>query len=207
MGDIAAFGADHLLRRSLRRLAHLGMAAAGMLAALVLAGCAPDYDWREVRAPGGEYWVQVPSKPAVMTRRIHLQGVEVDMTMQGARVKENAFTVGLVPMPSQPAEAAGLSPEAMLAAMREQMLRNIGAAPSTPVQAAAANIVDLDGRRIGKVPLQSVSASGTGRHAGIQMRARFGHWRGYALQIVAVGPQLDAEQTDLFLDSLRLVQP
>ena len=178
-----------------------------MLALFALTACTPDYDWRDIRAPGGEYWVQLPSKPAGMTRRIHLQGFAVDMTMQGARVKENAFTVALAPLPSQPAEGAGLSPEAMLAAMREQMLRNIGAAPSTPAQTADVDIVDLEGRRIAKVPLQAIGAAGTGRHADIRMRARFGQWRGHALQIVAVGPALDPDQVEHFLDSLRLVQP
>lgn len=196
-----------LLRSSLDRFAGLGIAGAALLAATVLAGCTPEYDWRDIRGPAGEYWVQLPSKPAVMMRRIHLQGFQVEMTMQGARVKENAFTVALVPLPSQPAEAAGMSPEVILAAMREQMLRNIGAAPSTPTQVTAVDVVDLEGRKVGRMPLQAVSATGTGRHADLQMRGRFGQWRGHALQIVAVGPQLDPEQADHFLDSLRLVRP
>ena len=214
MGDIAASGADCLLRCGLGRckrgsdcgFKQLASAGAALLTAFVLTGCTPDYDWRDIRAPGGEYWVQLPARPALMTRPIHLQGFEVDMTMQGARVKENAFTVALAQLPSGPAEAAGLSPEGMLAAMREQMLRNIGAAPSTPAETAVVDIVDLEGRRVGKMQLQAIGASGTGRHANMQMRARFGQWRGQALQIVAVGPALDAEQAEHFLDSLRLVQ-
>ena len=183
--------------------------AALVLLAMLLTGltaCSPTYNWRDIRGPGGDYWVQLPARPSVLTRRIYLEGLEVEMTMQGAKVNDNVFTIGLVPLPSPSAEAAGLSPERILAAMREQMLRNIGAAPSTPAETAVVDIVDLEGRRVGKMQLQAIGASGTGRHADMQMRARFGQWRGQALQIVAVGPALDAEQAEHFLDSLRLVQ-
>lgn len=177
-----------------------------LLAALLLSGCSPEYDWRDIRGPGGEYWVHLPAKPSTMTRRIHLEGYEVEMTMQGARVGENSFTVALVPLPAQPAEAAGMTPERMLAAMREQMLRNIGASPSTPSQSAAVDLVDVDGRKAGRLQLQAVSAKGSGKHADMELRGRFGLWQGHALQIVSVGPQLDPEQVEHFLGSLRLVK-
>src|SRR5690606_6357994 len=99
--------------------------AAGV--ALLLAACSPEYDWRDIRAPGGEYRVHLPATPVSMTRRIHLEALEVEMTMQGARVKDNSFTVAEVPLPGLPAER-------ILLAMREQMLRNIGAPPSLPAQ-------------------------------------------------------------------------
>jgi hypothetical protein len=206
MGEIAVFGASSLLRRPWRLPGRWRVATAAMLAALLLAGCAPEYDWRDIRAPGGEYWVRLPAKPAIMTRRIHLEALEVDMTMQGAKVKDNAFTVALVPLPSQPAETAGMSPERALAAMREQMLRNIGAPPSTPSQSVGVDLVDIDGRPIGKLQVQEVAARGTGRHADMALRGRFGVWQGQALQIVAIGPDMDPEQTGHFLDSLRLVK-
>ena len=183
-----------------------GSLLAVLAAALLLAACSPEYDWRAVRGPGGEYWVELPSKPATMTRRIHLEGVEVEMTMQGAKVGERSFTVAVVPLPAPEAEAAGMTPERMLAAMREQMLRNIGAAPTTPTQAVAARLVDADGRDAGKTQLQAVSARGTGRYADMELRGRFGLWQGHALQIVGVGSQLDPQQTEYFLDSLRLVR-
>lgn len=179
---------------------------AGLAAALLLAGCAPEYDWRDVRGPGGDYWVQLPSRPATMTRRIHLEGAEVEMTMQGAKVGERSFTVASVPLPASAAEAAGMTPERMLVAMREQMLRNIGAPPTTPTQAVAVRLVDADGRDAGKTQLQSVSAGGTGKHAHMELHGRFGLWQGHALQIVVIGPQPDPQQTEHFLESLRLVK-
>jgi hypothetical protein len=196
MVDIAVAGAGRSWR----------IVLAAFAATLLLAACAPDYDWRDVRGAGGEYWVQMPARPATMTRRIHLEGHEVEMTMQGARVGENAFTVALVPLPAPDAEAAGMTPDRMLADMREQMLRNIGASPSTPTQTVAVRLVDADGRDAGKGQMEAVTARGTGKHAAMELRGRFGLWRGHALQIVGVGPELDPQEAEHFLGSLRLVK-
>jgi len=111
-----------------------------------------------------------------------------------------------VPLPGPNAEAAGMTPERMLAAMREQMLRNIGAATTVPTRAVAVRLADADGREAGKTQLQAVSARGTGRHADLELHGRFGLWQGHALQMVAIGPQLDPQQTEHFLESLRLVK-
>ena len=181
--------------------------------AMMLVACSPEYDWRDVRSPGGEYWVQLPARPAIMTRRIHLEGLAVDMTMQGAKVGDNSFTVALVPLPGQAgaqsggqAEAAGVSAERILLAMREQMLRNIGASPSTPLEVATVTLADADGRKIGAMQVQAISARGSGKRAELQIFARFLLWHGQVLQIVAIGPGLGAEAPAHFLDSLRLVK-
>jgi hypothetical protein len=170
---------------------------AGILACL--AACSPAYDWRDVRGPGGEYRVHLPAKPAEMTRRIHLEDEAVEMTMQGARVGENAFTVAVTTLP------ASMPPEHVLVAMREQMLRNIGAPASTPVSDASVDLVDAAGRKVGVLPVQAVDARGTGPQATMRMRARFMRWHDHALQIVAIGPDMEPEQADHFLASLRLV--
>jgi hypothetical protein len=86
------------------------------------------------------------------------------------------------------------------------MLRNIGAPPGAPSQAATVAVVDANGRKTGAVQWQSIAARGSGRHAAMELRGRFGLWRGHALQIVAVGPALDPERASYFLDSLRLVE-
>ena len=74
------------------------------------------------------------------------------------------------------------------------------------MQPVAVDLVDTESRKVGQVQLQAVSARGTGRHADMELRGRFGLWQGHALQIVAIGPQLDPEQAKHFLDSLRLVK-
>jgi|GEM_PF-276834 len=192
-----------------------GMSAIGLLCLLwiPLAGCFPTYDWREIKAPGGEYRVHLPAKPATLSRQIHLEALAVEMTMQGARVEENTFTVAMVPVPAgsdgkanQSASGKAESGEEILRAMREQMLRNIGAEPSTPSRPVAVIVVDDDGAKIGEVNAQEVAAVGSGKSVGLEMRARFVLWQGQALQIVAIGPRVDPEQAVYFLDSLRLVK-
>ncbi len=217
-----------------------GLPAVGLLCLLCipLAGCFPTYDWREIKAPGGEYRVHLPAKPATLTRQIHLEALAVEMTMQGARVEENTFTVAMVPVPagsygkanqsaSGPAASGPAGGEAVedrpvgdrpveggpvesggeiLRAMREQMLRNIGAEPSTPSRPVTVIVVDDAGAKIGEVKAQGVAAAGAGKSLGMDMRARFVLWQGHALQIVAIGPRVDPEQADYFLDSLRLVK-
>jgi hypothetical protein len=209
MGDIAVFRAGGLRGRRPFLLLDSPRLAALVLLGLLLSGlaaCSPAYDWRDIRGPGGDYWVQLPARPAVLTRRIHLEGIEVEMTMQGAKVDENAFTIGLVPLPSASAEAAGMSAERILAAMREQMLRNIGASPATPSTSVEVDLVDLDAKKIGTTRLQAVSAGGSGRHSAMRLYGRFGIWQGHAVQVVAIGPELDPEQAEHFLSSLRLVR-
>jgi hypothetical protein len=207
MAEIVAFPADSPVRRGLR----IGAA----VLALLLSACSPEYDWRDIPAPGGGYQVHLPAKPATMTRRIHLESLEVEMTMQGAQVKGNSFTVADVPLPAPgsstpgdagPGQAAGMSPQRILLAMREQMLRNIGAPPSMPARDVDISLIDADGTKVGATPAQAVVARGTGKHADLEMHARFVLWQGHALQIVAVGPDLDPEQAGHFLESLRLVK-
>ena len=173
-----------------------------------LAGCSPDFDWRELPAPGGEYRVQLPGRPAVMTRPIHLEGIPVEMTMQGARVGETSFTVAVVPLPGSGAagsSAAVVGPDRVVAAMRAQMLRNIGAAPETPAREVEVDLIDADGRRVGRLAMQAVAADGVGRHAGTHLEARFGHWQGRALQAVVAGPPVAAAEVEQFFGSLRLL--
>jgi len=55
-------------------------AAAGLA---LLAGCAPEYNWREIRAADDGYVVMLPDKPAALTRRIDLDGLPVSMSMKG----------------------------------------------------------------------------------------------------------------------------
>ena len=54
--------------------------------ALLLGGCSPSYDWREIRAEDDHYLAMMPGKPDALTLPIDLAGMKVSMTMRGARV-------------------------------------------------------------------------------------------------------------------------
>ena len=75
-----------LAARSLRATRSLPWFAAVLVACAELSACAPRHDWREIRADEDHYLAMMPARPDRMTRPIDLDGMPVNMTMQGARI-------------------------------------------------------------------------------------------------------------------------
>lgn len=171
------------------------------LAAFLLAACAPEYNWREVRALEHGYQVMLPGKPAAMTRRILLGEVEVSMSMQGARAGENAFTVAVAELP----DAQAATRLAAQAAMRAGMLRNI-AGTERSAQPVTVQVVDASGAALGREQALRIEADGSAQGQPVRMLAGFTARGSRAWQWVVLGPQPDPEQARTFLDSFRLVQ-
>jgi hypothetical protein len=172
---------------------------AAVACAAWLAACAPEHDWREIRADDAHALVTLPAKPARMTRTIHLEALKVDMTMVGAQAADVAYTVGAVVLP----DATDATRERALAAMRAAMVRNIGGTEraTRPVEVA---LVDAGGRAAGSVRGVEVEASGRMRDGDAVMIARFAASGRYAWQAVVLGTRPDREQAAQFLDSLRV---
>lgn len=161
-----------------------------------LAACTATFDWREVRCADGAVRCLLPGRPAEMSRRIHLREAEVEMRMTGAQAGGLSFTVAsLASAPASP-EAA----RALLDAMREQMLRNVKAAPAQgdPVGVPS---VDSAGRRL--APRDGVELSV--QSDTMRMKARFFLAHGRPTQAVVMGPQMDDEAARQFLDSVTIV--
>lgn len=150
-----------------------------MLAAALLAGCNPTYNWREHTNQEGRYKVLFPAKPASFTRPVDLAGLPVSMTMTAAQVDGSTFAVGTAVAPDAARAAAALP------AMRTALLRNIGAAD---VASAAGLQVDAQG-----------SGSGKPMH----LRGRFEARGARIYQVIVVGPAgaVPPEQVDQFLTS------
>ncbi|VXB55094.1 hypothetical protein [Massilia sp. 9I] len=104
---------------------HIQRLFSASLAALVLAGCSPTYNWRDYTSSDGSFRVLFPAKPSSHTRPIDLGGIKVDMTMTAAEVEGTTFAVGTAVAPD-----AAMA-QATLPAMRAALLRNIGA--SAPI--------------------------------------------------------------------------
>lgn len=171
------------------------------LAALMLAACSPEYDWREIRTPDSGYAVMLPGKPASMTRTIRLDAIESLMSMQGAKVGETSFTVAVAELPDD----SPATRESALAAMRAGMLRNIGGTESG-ARAVQVSRVDGTGAALGRVPATRVDAGGALQGSPVAMSAGFVAVGNRAWQWVVMGPAVDREQADIFLDSFRLIQ-
>ena len=175
--------------------------ASAALAAFLLAACAPEYNWREVRSSEHGYLVMLPGKPASMTRTILLEETEVPMTMQGARVDETAFTVAVATLPDD----RPITREKAQAAMRAGMVRNIGGTERV-ADARDVTVVDASGVTQGRVPGVRVEADGSAQGKAMTMLAGFTSRGTRAYQWVAVGPDVRREEALTFLDSFRLLR-
>lgn len=169
--------------------------------ALVLAACSPDYNWREIRQPAEGYLVMLPARPASMSRPINLDGLAVTMSMTGARVDEQTFTVGTAMLPdAEPAtrEKAG-------AAMRAAMVRNIAGREiaSADVQVP---VLDGAGRSVASQGATRIEAAGEVAGRPAHMSAQFVARGHRAWQVVVIGPDPDPGHSQQFLDSFRLVE-
>ncbi|MBQ5949307.1 hypothetical protein [Massilia sp. ST3] len=153
--------------------------------ATLLAACNPTYNWREVSSQDGAYTVLFPAKPSSFTRSVDLNGLRVDMTMTAAEAEGVTFAVGSGTAPDAAAAQAALP------AMRQALLRNIGAKED-----AAAP--DNKGRL-------AVDATGTGNGQPVRLVGSF-EARGVRFyQVIVLGKRsaVAPEQAEQFLTSFK----
>jgi hypothetical protein len=166
----------------------------------LLAACSPPHDWREIRADEDRFRAMMPARPDRMTLPIDLDGLAVQMTMQGARVEEVAYTVATAALP----DATVATRERALAAMRTGMVRNIGGRELS-AEALPVPVIDASGAIVGSAPGWRVEAEGQAGGQKVSLQAIFAAREGRAWQAVVIGPAPDPEHTRTFLDGLRLV--
>ncbi len=153
------------------------------MAAALLGGCSPTYNWRDYTSGDGAYRVLFPAKPSTHTRSIDLGGIRVDMTMTAAEVEGSTFAVGTAVAPD-----AAMA-QATLPAMRQALLRNIGATQDAPAPAPGQ-------------PLE-VDATGAGTGGPVRLVGRFVTKGARVYQVIVVGKPgvMKPEQTAQFLSS------
>ena len=89
-------------------------------AAVLLAACYAELDWREFNSPDGRFTVMLPSKPARESRELVLAGGRTTMHMVSAHAPEMAFGVGYADLPP------GTDPARALEEGRAALVKNIG---------------------------------------------------------------------------------
>ncbi len=179
----------------------LGLALLIGIILLVSIGCAPRFNWREVRPEGQGYLVLMPDRPASLSRAIELDGLTLTMDMTGARVDTSLFTVGRVVLATGDPER----PARVLAQMRSGMLRNIGASASVE-RATSVMVVDASGRSLGREPALRIEAKGLVGGQAIRMLALFVARGEQLWQVVAMGPENRVAESETLLDSFRLME-
>lgn len=172
------------------------------LCGLVLIGCAPRFDWREVRPPGAGFVVALPEKPQTVTREVAFDGHPVPMSMTSTGVGPTLFAVGVADLPG--AAVAPQQVEATLAWFRDGLLRNVGA---TLVRSEPAP--PLPGIR-SRTPQAAIAVEARGRPRAdgrpTVLAARFYVVDDRLYQLVAFGAEgeIPPAALETFFDSFRL---
>ncbi len=159
-------------------------------AALLLAACSPEFNWRLVHGKPVPFEVLLPAKPATLTRPISLGGVRTDMTMTAAEVDGVTFAVGAARMADAQAATAALP------AMKAALVGNIDGRIVREVGAAAPGSAPLEVEAIGR------------RTAGgpeLLLLARFVAVDARVYQVLVLGPadKLRRTEADTFLSSFK----
>lgn len=193
-------------------------AAAAIVAAALSSACSPTFDWRELRLADTPATFMLPAKPARMAREVTLAGETLTMHMAGARAGEHIFTAAWIDLrppagPTAPAAEAAVPPavppavpgraDAVLAAMIEGMLANIGATDAVREQRSV-GVAETVGAGVVQVPATWVRASGSANGRPVQMRALFAALPTQAHQFVIIAGSIDDAAAQTFFDSVRL---
>lgn len=163
-----------------------------MALALLVTGCSPALNWREVRDSDAGYTVLLPAKPASFERSVDLDGLRVMMHMTAAEANDTSFAVATAVIDDVTQQANAL------ATMQTAMIRNIQGTITEQKTLRMKN---------GTRALQ-VRATGQTARSGkpLVLFALFLAQGKRVFQVVALGPQdkLDAETADTFLSSLAV---
>lgn len=157
--------------------------------ALMMAGCDPALNWREVSGNDAGYVVLLPAKPTSFERSVDLDGLPVMMHMTAAEANGVSFAVATATV-----DDAAQRTHALMA-MQTAMTRNIQGEIREKKTIAMKN---------GLTAVQ-IHATGKAARSGkpVALFARFLTHKTSVFQVVALGPaeKLDAETADTFLNS------
>ena len=164
----------------------LGLALA---AALALAACSPELDWREFRSPEGGFSVLLPGKPARESRELVVAGARTTMHMVSAHAPEMAFGVGYADLPP------GTDPARALEEGRAALVKNIGGRVTAE-------------RRLEGVPGVEFEAEGAAEGNPMRLAARVVVSGNRYYQAVLVGRAARVAEVDrtMFPGSFRLLR-
>jgi hypothetical protein len=162
-----------------------------LAAALLLAACYAELDWRELHWEDGHVKAMLPARPAKFSRDVVIAGAQVPMQMLQVQLKGMAFGVAVAPLPGGDAAKA-------LASARDVLVANIDG------RIVSEREVDVPGSA---VKGREFRAEGVVAGTPMLLAARIAADRERLYEVVFVGRKDRAEgvDLDLFLGSLRIV--
>lgn len=162
------------------------------LAAALLAACAPDLDWREVRPEDSAAQVLMPCRARTQTRELELDGRRVRWSLAACTAGGETWGLAFADL-GDPAGVTGA-----LQAMRVSAAGNVGATGGTPL---ALNVPgSTPNPASARVALQGRLPDGSAVEEQVAVFTR--GTRVY--QASVVGERLPAEETETFFASIRL---
>jgi hypothetical protein len=163
--------------------------------ALVLVGCTPTLDWREVRPVGGQLLLMFPCKPTSQTREIRLVGQAGSMLMQACRAGEVTWALGQMDV----GDPARVGP--VLAELRAAAQAKMGA----PKQAWTALPPGLGATPNDQSGQASFVTTGPAGQALQMHQALFAHGT-WVFQASVLGAAIPQEGLSNYLGSLRVLR-
>ena len=171
--------------------------------ALLMLGCSPRFEWRELQSADG-FTALMPGRPQMLTRDLEVAGEKVAMTMWSTGIGPTMFAVGTARLP-----AAAIADEAARTAtighFRDALVRNIGASEGVRAPVAPRLAVG-EARKL--LAAEAVEAVGPTNPDGRKSRlaARFFIVDDRFFQVVALGAEgeIPPEALDTFFTSFRL---
>ncbi len=170
--------------------------AVGLLS-LALAACSPQFNWRDYSSETAPYRVMFPDKPSTHTRKVDLNGLQVDMTMTAAQVNGIMFAVGTAEAPDAP------SAEKALLAMKTAMVKNIGA---TVLSEKVGKASSASGSTQAQSAAIDIEARGVQKGEPVKLVGHFESRNKRVYQVVVIGKEkeLTRENVDMFMSSFKL---
>ncbi|SIQ92477.1 hypothetical protein SAMN05880566_1074 [Janthinobacterium sp. TND4EL3] len=175
----------------------LACVLATLAVAGILSACSPKFDWRDYRSPDAQFTALFPSKPAVLTREIDLDGKKVSLTMTASEIDGNTFAIGSAVLDSvEQAQAA-------LPAMKTALLKNINGVVRSEKLASAASSTATSSHQRSSL---SIEATGTQQGKPVLLVGRFVAQDKHIFQIIILGEEskLSRDTIDTFMDSVKL---
>lgn len=160
-------------------------------AALLLAACAPELDWREVAVPEAHFSVLLPGRAQRESRTLDTAAGALTMTLYASSLKQGTMGVAYTDYPAR--TLAAERGRAAVDAARDALLRNIGATAHSEQEV-----------RIAGEPGREIYAEG---RAGV-LKARFvvAGDRLYEIAYVGTRGSVAMADIDLFLTSFKLLR-
>ena len=101
---------------------------------LLLAGCSPDYNWRQVQVAGGAVTAFFPDKTRTESRNLQFDGHDLAFSLTSTSVQDTLFAVGYAPLPG-PIQGDATARKAFASAVIASLYQSLGQQPPSTLPA------------------------------------------------------------------------